>query len=135
MKAFERRPAWWRLFETLVSPTTFSPPARYVLALALVGLALAMRLWIAPPEAGLPFITFFPAAALAAIVGGIGPGLLAVVLCAGLAAALFMPPTQEPNSRSRPTRYRPKTRGHQRDNRWGPYLWTPLDPPPPRPVS
>jgi signal transduction histidine kinase len=97
LKAPQRQSAGWRLFETLVSPATFSTPARYAIALALVGLALAVRLWLAPPEAGLPFITFFPAAALAAIVGGLGPGLLAVFICSGLATTLFMPPIFEPN--------------------------------------
>ena len=59
----ERRHGAWWLFERIIAPTALSTPARYAVALALVALALAVRLWIAPPAAGLPFITFFPAAA------------------------------------------------------------------------
>ena len=40
---------------------------RYGLAIALTAAGLALRLLIAAPEEGLPFITFFPAATLAAM--------------------------------------------------------------------
>lgn len=68
---------------------------RYSLALVLTAMALAVRLGIAPADAGLPFVTFFPAAALAAILGGIGPGMLATVLGAFLGSSYFMPPLSD----------------------------------------
>ena len=36
-------------------------PFRYLIAAFLVGIALAIRLAVAAPDAGLPFLTFFPA--------------------------------------------------------------------------
>ncbi|MBI2236316.1 MAG: hypothetical protein HYU60_05080 [Magnetospirillum sp.] len=49
---------------------------RYALAVMLTGFALLVRLWIAPLDAGIPFVTFFPAVALCEIVGGFWPGML-----------------------------------------------------------
>jgi len=69
-----------------------SPGARYGIAVGLTGLAMALRLLIAPQENGIPFVTFFPAATLAALIGGLGPGLVATFLGALLAVFLFMPP-------------------------------------------
>ena len=82
----------WADLERLLAPVSFGlgPVARYISAMALVAGALAVRMMIAPPNAGLPFITFFPAAALSAIVGGLGPGLLAAGLCTALSAWLFI---------------------------------------------
>lgn len=65
---------------------------RYTGALALVGIALLVRIQIAPAEAGLPFITFFPTTALAAILFGFGPGLLAAGLGSVLAGLWYLPP-------------------------------------------
>jgi len=64
----------------------------YLLALALMGLALWVRLAIAPVEAGLQYLTFFPAVALAAIVGGLWPGLFATAIGLLLATYIFTPP-------------------------------------------
>lgn len=64
----------------------------YFLAAILVGIALIIRLLIAPIEAGLPFLTFFPAATISAIIGGFGPGLFAVLMCMSIATILFFPP-------------------------------------------
>lgn len=71
-----------------------SAPKRYLVAVALTALALGLRLWLGPVNLGRPFITFFPAAALAAIIGGLGPGLLVAGLSAVLAVWLFLPPGQ-----------------------------------------
>ena len=65
---------------------------RYGLAIALTAAGLALRLLIAAPEEGLPFITFFPAATLAAIFGGFGPGLLSTLIGVVIANTLFFPP-------------------------------------------
>jgi signal transduction histidine kinase len=72
-------------------------PVGYVLALALTGIALLLRLWIAPQDAGIPFITFFPAVALSAILGGLWPGVLSAVLCTVLATYFFLPPFEDAN--------------------------------------
>ncbi|MGE5545435.1 MAG: sensor histidine kinase [Solirubrobacterales bacterium] len=70
-------------------------PLRYVLAIVLTGLALAVRLAIAPQQVGLPFVTFFPAVALAAIMGGMGAGLLSTAIGVVLATYFFIPPFNE----------------------------------------
>ena len=67
---------------------------RYLGAMMLVGVALAIRMAIAPPNAGLPFITFFPTTALAAILFGFGPGLVAAAVSSVLAGLLFLPPVE-----------------------------------------
>jgi PAS domain S-box-containing protein len=65
---------------------------RYLVALLLVALALVARLWLEPTLAGrLPFVTFFPAVALAAWLAGPGPTLLCTVGL-GLAAQLWLLP-------------------------------------------
>lgn len=64
----------------------------YFLAVVLSGLAALARLFVAPLSAGFPFLTFFPAATLAALVGGTGPGLLAAALGMLLSTYLFIPP-------------------------------------------
>jgi len=74
-----------------------APPGRgrlpaYLMALALTAMALFVRLAIAPLDAGLQYITFFPAVALAAIIGGLWPGLLATVVGLALATFIFTPP-------------------------------------------
>ena len=67
----------------------------YFVALLLVLLALAVRLLIAPVEAGIPFLTFFPAVTLAAVFGGMGPGILALLVSSGIATYMFIPPFGE----------------------------------------
>lgn len=68
---------------------------RYALAGLLTTVALLLRLWIAPQDVGVPFITFFPAVALSAIVGGLWPGMLSAGLGALLATYFFLPPIRE----------------------------------------
>lgn len=53
-----------------------------------------LRFIIAPAEAGLQFITFFPAVALSALLFGTRAGLLVTVVCAVLALYFFSPPYQ-----------------------------------------
>lgn len=64
----------------------------YLVAGTLVGLAILIRLAIAPFDKGFPFLTFFPAATLAAVLGGFGPGIFATVLGMFAASYLFIPP-------------------------------------------
>ncbi len=59
---------------------------------AVMGLALWVRLAIAPINAGLQYLTFFPAVTLAAIIGGFSAGMLATILGLILANNFFTPP-------------------------------------------
>ncbi len=65
---------------------------RYGGAAALVGVALVIRMLIGPLDAGIQYVTFFPAVALAAVIGGFWPGILAAVLATTLGTVLFWPP-------------------------------------------
>ena len=65
---------------------------RYLLAIVLILLALLLRFSLAPQEAGLPFITFFPAVTLIGLWAGFGPGLFAIIICCLLANYLFFQP-------------------------------------------
>jgi len=73
--------------ETVSVPTW----ARYVLAAALVGAALAARLAMIPFDGGFPFVTFYPAVIVSALLFGTGPAVLAVVLSALLADYILIP--------------------------------------------
>ncbi|MBF0139442.1 MAG: PAS domain S-box protein [Magnetococcales bacterium] len=64
---------------------------RYIFPILFVSLAMALRMVIGPPEAGLRFLTFFPAIAFSALLGGFGSGILATFLGA-LAESYFIPP-------------------------------------------
>lgn len=64
----------------------------YLIASALIVLSLLVRFAMAPAEAGLPFLTFFPAVTLAAILGGMGSGLFTMVICSVIASYFFIPP-------------------------------------------
>lgn len=68
---------------------------RYLLTLVLIVTSLLARFVIAPENAGLQFITFFPAVALSAVLFGTGPGLLATAFGATLGAYFFFAPYQE----------------------------------------
>jgi len=75
-----------------VGPSILPVPMRYAIAFAMVLLATVARLAIAPAESGIPYVTYFPAATLAAVIAGIGPGLVASVVGALTASYLFIPP-------------------------------------------
>lgn len=63
-----------------------------LLAVAMMIFALLVRLAIAPINAGLQYVTFFPAVALAAVAGGFRPGMLATVIGLAFATFIFTPP-------------------------------------------
>ncbi|HIJ61875.1 MAG TPA: EAL domain-containing protein [Rhodospirillaceae bacterium] len=67
-------------------------PVHYLMAAALVAVALALRMVIAPQDAGAQFVTFYPAVMLVAVFGGFGPAMVAAVIACGLADCLFFPP-------------------------------------------
>lgn len=73
-------------------PARRGGPLHYAVAVVMTGLAIGLRLAIADQTAGFPFVTFFPAAALTAVIGGFGPGMLATLLGAASAIYLFIPP-------------------------------------------
>jgi diguanylate cyclase (GGDEF)-like protein/PAS domain S-box-containing protein len=60
----------------------------YLVTVLLVALALWIRLAIAPVNAGIQYVTFFPAVTLAAFIGGYRAGILATL--AGLVFATFI---------------------------------------------
>jgi PAS domain S-box-containing protein len=68
------------------------PLAAYGFALAMVALAVFMR-WLVGEYTGaqIPFITFYPAIIIAALIGGLGPGILATVLSSVAAWYFFIP--------------------------------------------
>lgn len=64
----------------------------YLIGLGLVVLAVLLRLIITTHgSASAPFITFFPATALAALIGGLGPGIMVAACGAFLASVAFFP--------------------------------------------
>lgn len=64
----------------------------YALVLALMGVALLARLAMAPVNAGLQYVTFFPAVTLAVVIGGFWPGIFATFIGLSLATYFFTPP-------------------------------------------
>jgi diguanylate cyclase (GGDEF)-like protein/PAS domain S-box-containing protein len=66
--------------------------AVWLLAVGLTTIALYVRLIMAPVEAGLQYLTFFPAVALTAVIGGFWPGLLTTLLGVLCATFIFTPP-------------------------------------------
>ena len=68
------------------------PLTAYLAAVVIMLLALGLRLAIAPIEAGLQYITFFPAVVLVAFFGGFRPGMLATVIGIFFSAYVFTPP-------------------------------------------
>jgi protein-histidine pros-kinase len=60
-------------------------PAAYLMAVALVGVSLLLRLWLARWVDEAPLMLFLPAIIAAAFIGGAAAGLLAVALSAGAA--------------------------------------------------
>lgn len=64
----------------------------YLVAVALFALALAARLLLLP-AAGMPFITFYPAIVLAALLCGFRPSVMVVLLSAVIGEYLFINPT------------------------------------------
>jgi len=64
----------------------------YLIALMLIGVSLLVRLNIASVDAGMQYVVFFPAVTLAAVVGGLWPGIFATFLGLSLATFVFTTP-------------------------------------------
>ncbi len=65
---------------------------RTLTAILLMLVAYVVRIEIAPVEAGLQYVTFFPAVTIAALIGGYSSGLLATLIGIVLATLVFTPP-------------------------------------------
>ena len=77
----------------LVQALARTPALRvYALPCLLLLVSLGLRLVIAPVDAGLQYVTFFPAVTLAAIWGGYRAGFLATGLGLVLVTHIFVPP-------------------------------------------
>ncbi len=64
----------------------------YVIVFMLMGIALLARLAMAPIDAGLQYVTFFPAVTLSVVIGGFWPGIFATFIGLTLATYFFTPP-------------------------------------------
>ncbi len=67
-----------------------STPIRYILATVLFIVALSLRLIMASPQSGLPFITFYPAMVLAYLLLGVGAGAFVSTLSIIVADTMFI---------------------------------------------
>jgi diguanylate cyclase (GGDEF)-like protein/PAS domain S-box-containing protein len=91
---------WWRQpelqFKRALKSSIRTPHSHglvpYLLATGYALVAALARQLLAPPDAGLQFVMFFPAVALCAIFYGSGPGLFATLLSALLAIYFFFAP-------------------------------------------
>jgi PAS domain S-box-containing protein len=77
-----------RLLHTVLELTAF----RYLFALTIFALALAMRLAIFPLDGGYPFFTFYPAVVLSALLCGTVPTLVGIALSSFIIDFLLIPP-------------------------------------------
>jgi len=64
----------------------------YAVAILTSALALWVRMQLGPNFEGFPYLTFFPAVLFTALVGGLGPGLIAAILSGLLAQYFLIPP-------------------------------------------
>ena len=69
-----------------------SPWLHYTFAFVIFGIATIARFSILPVEAGLPFLTYYPATALTALLFGTGPAMVTMVLGAMVGHYVFIPP-------------------------------------------
>lgn len=79
-------------FEAILFPSHRGFTYRVAIALSLVIIAFFVRLLIGPNDLGVPFLTFFPAAAISAVFGGFWAGMLATALGSMTATYFFIPP-------------------------------------------
>lgn len=78
--------------EGILFPLYRSTSYRFSIVLFLVIVAFFVRRLIGPPAFGVPFLTFFPAAAISAVFGGFWAGMLATALGSVMATFFFLPP-------------------------------------------
>lgn len=73
-------------------PVKWSALSRYTAAVLVVCTGLGVRLWVAPVEGGLAFVTFYPVLILSFYFLDTGPGIVAAVASGLIAEYLFIPP-------------------------------------------
>jgi PAS domain S-box-containing protein len=78
--------------EKLLFPGQRSFASKTIITLIAVEIAFLVRQLIGPPDLNLPFLTFFPAAAISAVFGGFWAGMAAAVLGSALASYFYIPP-------------------------------------------
>jgi len=81
-------------FLSVLIPLRRNTLRQYLYVLTLTTAAFGIRLLIAPIDGGIQYVTFFPAVALSAVIGGLGPGLFSALLGAIAATYMFWPPYQ-----------------------------------------
>lgn len=81
-----------RFFNKFPEPDRNTRLKNYLIAIGLISIALALRLLIWPVEAGLQYVTFFPAVALTAVFAGFWPGMLVTLIGVLLATSIFTYP-------------------------------------------
>jgi PAS domain S-box-containing protein len=86
-----QHPLWIALYRA-VSISLERPVPRYAAGLTIFFLALALRFAILPLNGGIPFLTFYPAVTIAALLCGTGPALMVIVLGGMAADYIFMEP-------------------------------------------
>ncbi|PZM16902.1 ATP-binding protein [Rhizobium tubonense] len=69
-----------------------NPWLSYPVAIAAVGVTLAIRFSIGEALNGFPFLTFLPAILISSFLGGMGPGIVAACLTGYLVQKYFLPP-------------------------------------------
>lgn len=70
----------------------FEGASQYLMVCVLMGVALWVRLTVAPIDAGLQYLTLFPAVTLSAVIFGFRAGLFAVFIGMCIATFIFVPP-------------------------------------------
>ena len=79
-----------------ISLPSFKSPLRYVVSTGFISLAivaqLALRSWIG----GAPFLLLYPATFISAMIGGLGPGLVALTVATAAEWYFFLPVTHSP---------------------------------------
>jgi PAS domain S-box-containing protein len=83
---------WIEIHLPFLVPRSRGGIHQMLLSVVLVALALMARFLMAPVDAGLQYVVFFPAVTLAAVAGGFKSGLLATLLGAFFATYFFTPP-------------------------------------------
>jgi len=83
---------WWSNLTRAFSFSLVGATARYAAALGIFLLATGLRFAISPWQTGVPFLTYFPAVTFAALLCGVGPSLMALVLSDLTANFFFMEP-------------------------------------------
>ncbi len=79
------------LFAKLIAPSE-NRLSGYLIACGLISVALLLRLLIWPIDAGLQYVTFFPAVALTAVCAGFWPGMFTTIIGVLLATFIFTQP-------------------------------------------